>query len=40
MFASEYDPLHKEFLAGNQVEGIERLVVSLHEARSDFARFQ
>ena len=40
MLKFEYDQLHEEFLAGNQVEGIERLVVGLHEARGDVARFQ
>lgn len=40
MLKFEYDRLHDEFVRGNQVEGIERLVVGLHEARSDSALFQ
>jgi extracellular factor (EF) 3-hydroxypalmitic acid methyl ester biosynthesis protein len=36
---STYDRLYDEFVSGHQVQGIEELVVQLHEARSDSAAF-
>ena len=40
MTISHYDQIYKEFLNGNQVKGIEELVVRLHAAREDGAEFQ
>ena len=39
MTSTHYDQLYTEFLNGNQVQGIEELVVHLHDAREDGAAF-
>ena len=39
MYDTTYDQLYQDFLAGKQVEGIEELVVHLHEQRSASDRF-
>jgi extracellular factor (EF) 3-hydroxypalmitic acid methyl ester biosynthesis protein len=40
MHDSNYDRLYEEFVSGNQVQGIEKLVIRLHESRSDGEPFQ
>ncbi len=40
MLKLEYDQLYDEFARGNQVEGIEKLVMNLQEARGDSSLFE